>query len=89
MKLDERGSTDFYHFPVDETKKVLAYMAKAEVADDLAALKRGTRLLLWLYRAFKDDLPCGSDEPFEFEGCEFANVRQFNIAWKNEVEKPL
>ena len=88
MKLDERKSTDFYHFPVEETKKVLAYMAKAEITDDLAALKRGTRLLLWLYRAFKDDI-CRSDEPLDFETCEFANIRQFNIAWKNEVEKPL
>jgi hypothetical protein len=85
MKLNDRGVADFYHFPVDETDAVIAYIAKAEITDDLKALKRGARLLMWLYRAFKNDT-CACDEPFEFDDCEFANVRQFNAAWKNEVE---
>jgi hypothetical protein len=52
MKLDERGFTDFYHFPVEETDAVMEHMEK-----------------------------------FEFEACEFKNVRQFNAAWNKEVER--
>jgi hypothetical protein len=85
MKLNERGFTDFYHFPVEETDAVMERMEKAEITDNLADLKRCARLLKWLLMAFKDDL-CGSDEPFEFEACEFKNVRQFNAAWKKEAE---
>ena len=86
MELDERGVTDFYHFPVEETDKAMADMTEAIKTDNLAALKRSAGLLVWLYRAFKDDT-CGSDEPFEFESCEFSSVQQFNAAWKNEVKK--
>jgi len=85
MKLDEHEFTDFYHFPVAETDAVMAYMAKAEITDNLAALKRGARLLMWLYRAFKNNI-CLDCEPFEFEGSEFANIGQFNTAWKKAVE---
>jgi hypothetical protein len=84
MKLNDRNSTDFYHFPVEETDAVMAYMAKAELMDNLADLKRGARLLMWLYRAFKKDI-CASDEPFEFNDCNFADVKQFNASWKKEV----
>ena len=86
MKMDSHEATDFYHFPVDETNAVMAYMAKAELMDDLAALKRGAKLFMWLYRAFKNDI-CDSNDPFGFESCEFADVQQFNAAWKKEVEK--
>ena len=86
MKLNDRGSTDFYQLPVEETEEAIAYIAEAEVTDDLATLKRGVRLLMWLYRMFKSDT-CGSDEPFEFDDCEFANVQQFNAAWEKEVKK--
>jgi hypothetical protein len=86
MKLNERGFTDFYHFPAEETDAVMERMAKAEITDNLADLKRCARLLKWLYDVFKDDT-CGSDEPFEFEDCEFKNLRQFKTAWKKEVER--
>jgi len=86
MKLDNSNSTDLYHFPVEETDAVMAYMAKAELTDSLASLKQGARLLMWLYRTFKHDT-CKSDAPFDFEGSEFASVRQFNAAWKREAAR--
>ncbi|MDR2717177.1 MAG: hypothetical protein LBB89_03810 [Treponema sp.] len=85
MKLNKDKSADFYHFPVEETDRVMAEMAQAEKTGDLAALKRCARLLLWLWGAFQDDL-CGSFEPFNFESCQFSNVREFNAAWRKEAE---
>jgi len=85
MKLDDHKFTDFYHFPVAETDAVMAYMAKAEILGNHKAIERGAKLLIWLYKAFKNDI-CSSDEPFDYEDCEFANVGQFNAAWKKAVE---
>jgi len=84
MKLNDRKSTYFYHFPVDETDTVMADLAKAAEKNDAAAIKKCARLLTWLYEAFRGD-PCGSDSPFDFDNCEFESVQQFNAAWKKEV----
>jgi hypothetical protein len=87
MKLDGRKATYFRHLPADEADAVMAELEKAEAENDAQALKKCARLLLWLYKAFKGDA-CRNDEPFNFDGCEFESVRQFNAAWKKEAEKP-
>jgi hypothetical protein len=81
MKKDEDGSVRMYVFSAEETDAVMADMARAAKADNLAALKKCAGLLAFLYNAFKND-DFGSFEPFDFEGCEFDNVQQFNAAWK-------
>jgi len=37
-----------------------------------------------LHKAFKKDATARY-EPFNFDGCEFESVRQFNAAWKKEA----
>lgn len=85
MKTNERGVTNFYQFPTDETDAVMADMEKAAKTGNLAALQKCAGLMAWLYKEFKGD-PCRCDEPFEFDGCEFESVEQFNEAWKKEVK---
>ena len=50
MKLDEKGETDFIHFPIAETRKIMAVMERTEKAGDLKALQRTARLLLWIFK---------------------------------------
>jgi hypothetical protein len=80
MIVDEKGSTDFIHFPVEETNNLMFVLNQAEKDGDLEALQWAVRRLVWLHEMFKDDL-CGSDEPIIASG----SMKLFNSAYKSEL----
>ena len=78
MKVDNTGSIDLMHFPIEETKTVIEAMKKAEQEGDLPALQWCARRVIQLFGLFEDD-PCGSDEPY-------IPVKVFNEIWETEFK---
>jgi len=85
MKLENDGSTDFIHFPAEETAHIMSAMEQAEKTGNLPVLQWCTRRLLWIYGVFKNDI-CGSYEPFEFEGCCITSIEDFNAKYEKEIK---
>jgi hypothetical protein len=91
MKLDRSGFTELVHFPVDETKEIMAVMERAEKRGNLKTLRWCARRLLWIYKIMLEkDGTCGSDAGTLFyngvDDGQAYTVRKFNRAYKSAIK---